>query len=214
MVRSPQLQHKMKFNIFFLVLLFSLQIVIGQSRLPKYPTHGISVSYYGNLLARGGAKVGYEFPIWEDINRRKTGKTISKAIVSKTNLGFFAHKRHHTALFLNSTVGYRFTSNIGFIVEPLHLGTGYVFNFLGGTSYQVDDNGNVKEKKVAGNSTFMLPYVSLISVGFDGRKKKLFPANFYLGADAYLDYPVNTKTKLNLIIPFGFTYYFFLQSEK
>lgn len=194
--------------------IFAILTAFGQSRLPKYPTHGLSFSYYGNLFARGGARIGYEFPVWEDINRKKTGKTVNKGIISKTSIGFFVHKRNHTALFLNQTIGYRFASNGGFMIEPLHIGTGYAFNFLGGTTYKVDDNGNVKEQKTAGYSTFMLPYVGICNIGFDGRKKKFFPASFYIGADAYLDYPVNTKTKLNFIIPFGFTYYFFLASEK
>lgn len=196
------------------IFILSICSVFGQGKLPKFPTHGLTFSYYGNLLARGGARLGYEFPIWEDINRRKTGKTINTAIISKSNVGFFAHKRNHTAIFLNETVGLRLTSDIGFMIEPLHIGTGYVYNFLGGTTYQVDDNGNVNSQAKAGNSTFMLPYVSFLGVGFDGRKKKFFPANFFLSLDGYWDYPVNTQMKFNFIVPFGFTYYFFLPSEK
>jgi hypothetical protein len=191
----------------FLFLLFYCFIetaIFGQTdRLTK----GVSLSYFNDQLLNPGAQMGYEFPIRERFKEKNNGKSTIRELVLKINMGFYTHKRNSTALLVNATIGYRFTTNSGLTIEPLHLGTGYLYRFLGADTYSVTNN-TVKKLKKVGNSTFMLPYLSLLGLGYDFRKKINLPLRAYFSIDPFLTYPVNTKTKLTLSIPVGFTYYF------
>jgi hypothetical protein len=190
--------------IILLSVPLSISTILGQN---NRATQGISLSYFNDQLLKPGMRVGYEYPIWGKIKEKDSGKSTIKEFVVKMNIGFHTHKRNTTAVFLNATIGYRFTTNSGFIIEPLHIGTGYVYNFLGADTYSIDNN-TVKKVNNAGNSTFMTPYLSLIGVGYDFRKKQNLPFSAYISIDPFLRYPVNTQTKLTLSIPVGFTYYF------
>ncbi len=77
-------------------------------------------------------------------------------------MGYITHPRNNTSVLINSTIGFKFTSNYGVTVYPINLGIGYLQNFLGGKTYTVDNNGNVSQPKLVSNVTAMLPYVSLI----------------------------------------------------
>ncbi|MEY3241796.1 MAG: hypothetical protein RIR11_3235 [Bacteroidota bacterium] len=193
-----------KFLFVFLCSLCYISSILGQT---SRPTHGISFSYFNDQLLKPGARVGYEFPAWDRLEEKGTNKSTIKEFVVKINVGFHTHKRNSTAVYVNATIGYRLTTNAGLIIEPLHIGTGYMYSFLGANTYSVE-NSTIRRIKKAGNSAFLTPYLSLIGLGYDFRKKQNLPFSAYFSIDPYLRYPVNTKTKLTLSVPVGFTYFF------
>ncbi len=199
-----KLQFKLT-HIFCLILLILTHVIYGQQDVP---TKGLSISYYNSMLVHPGLRVGYEFPIWQKEIEKSKHKTKLRTLIVKSNLGFYSHSRNNTGLFLNSHLGYRFTSNTGLYTEPLHIGLGYLQTFLGGKTYTVDQSGIVSEIKLANNSNLILPYISVIGLGYDFRKQHKTPLNIFFSFDAFVQRTVNTKTILRLSVPIGITYYF------
>jgi len=190
---------------FSLLLLFVIK-VNGQTY--DKPINGVTVGYYNDKFGSHGMRAGYEIPVWQSLRQGIDPANIKHAFILKANINFYNHKRHHTGLSVNVTIGYRYTSKSGLIIEPLHVGTGYLHSFLNGTTYEATPEGGFKEVKLAGNSTLILPYIQLIGLGFDFRQKSNLPLGFMMSLDPYFQHSVNTQTRIRLATPVTMTYYF------
>lgn len=185
-----------------------LVVVLLGAQSPDMPKRGFSIAYFNEQIARPGLRVGYETALWNKIKTQSNGNSRWRSLISKSHLGFYSHFRNHTGVFLNTQLGFRFTSPSGLYTEPLHFGIGYLHTFLGAKTFEVDEAGNVEPISLAGNSNLFLPYLTLIGVGYDFRKKRDKPFSVYCAVDVFLQYPENNASKLRLSIPVGFTYYF------
>lgn len=172
------------------------------------PIHGVTMGYYNDKFGNHGMRVGYESPVWQNFLVGTEPVSLKHALILKANINFYNHKRHHKGLSFNVTIGYRFTSKSGLIVEPLHIGTGYMHSFLDGKVYEVNPDGGFQEVKMAGNSTLILPYVQLIGLGYDFRQKSNIPLSFMMSLDPYFQHSVNSQMRTRLATPITMTYYF------
>lgn len=194
-----------------LVLAFShLLLMAVKVHGQKYdkPINGVTVGYYNDKFGSHGMRLGYEAPVWQKYRQGIDPANIKHAFILKANINFYNHKAHHTGLSANVTIGYRYTSKVGLILEPLHIGTGYHHSFLNGTTYEAKAEGGFKEVKLAGNSTIILPYIQLIGLGYDFRQKCNLPFSFMISFDPYFQHSVNTQTRIRLATPITITYYF------
>ena len=190
---------------FNLLLLFAIR-VNGQTN--DMPIHGVTVGYYNDKFGSHGMRVGYESPVWQNFRQRHDPANINHAFILKANVNYYNHKRHHIGLSVNVTIGYRYTSKAGLIIEPLHVGIGYLHSFLNGKTYEAKPDGGFQEVKLAANSTIILPYIQLIGLGFDFRQKSNLPLSFMMSVDPYFQHSVNTQTRIRLATPITMTYYF------
>ena len=188
-------------------LLLLLAIRLNGQSYDK-PTQGLTLGYYNDKFGSHGLRVGYEKPVWMKFRNTTEKPSVKHTWMVKANLNFYNHQRHHTGVSAVATFGYRYTSKAGFIVEPLHVGTGYLRSFLSGETYEINPDGGFREVKWDGNSTFILPYLQLIGLGYDFRQKGTLPLSFQMSIDPYFQHSVNTQTKIRLASPITITYYF------
>lgn len=197
----------MKNSILTLTILL-VCIITAKGQTNERPLYGVSVGYYNEKLGSHGMRVGYEIPVWENFRHGIDPASLKHALILKTNINFYNHIRHHAGISVNVTIGYRFTSKTGLIMEPLHIGTGYLHSFLNGKTYEVNPDGGFNEVKLAGNSSLILPYLQLIGLGYDFRQKNNFPLSFMVSLDPYVQHSVNTQPRIRLATPITMTYFF------
>jgi hypothetical protein len=152
-------------------------------------------------------RAGYDFTFYEKTRPGIDPINVSHAFLLKTNLSFFKHPRADLSFVLNLSCGYRYTTKFGLMLEPIHLGMGAMYSFLAGSTYEVDNNGNVSSG-IGGYGTFVLPYIQVLGLGYDFRQKTNIPLSISASIDAYSQRNVNTKSWLRLATPISVTYYF------
>jgi hypothetical protein len=134
------------------------------------PEIGLKASYLGSILYPG-FKIGIEKPlkVIQVEKEKKWGiKTISKERYFTLNLGFYRHKTFHNNLYLLAEWQMRRQKANGWFFE-FAPGLGYSRTFLGGTTYNVADNGEVSKVSAAGYNYAMLSIAG--GFGYDFSKK-------------------------------------------
>jgi hypothetical protein len=142
-----------------LMILFVSNSLFSQ----KYSTTNESreekpISIFGNFIFQGiypGFRVGLEQPLKQINYFDKTGNILKcKQHAVQYSLGFYHHGGFHTNFFLTSEYIFRRISKRGFITE-FKPGLSLSRTFLGATTYEVEDNGNVNTINGAGDYYFM-----------------------------------------------------------
>lgn len=167
----------------------------------------IKASYFNNQWLRPGFSLGIEKSLKQKLKLRKSGKIHSRELLFKSNLGFFTQFRHSTSVFINGTIGYRFTRNSGFTFDPLHPGVGYLHAFVRGSTFQVDAQGKLTEQKFKSYPNVLLPYLTLVGFGYDFRPKCHWPVAISTSIDLFWQRPVNSKSRLNLALPVNISFF-------
>jgi hypothetical protein len=190
------------------LLLLSMGIARAQSsdeerRLP------INISYFGINATHPGLKVGVEVPFWERLKEKEKRngniRLKQRDLFVTSNVGFYHHQQNHSALFLNSEIGYRKTRNKRNQVGVL-VGVGYMRTFLSGTTYQTSDSGTPEPIKLAGNSYFM-PSFSFF-LGEDLSERRGIPITWHLKPTVFFQTPYNHSFNVQAALELGITYQF------
>ncbi len=163
----------------------------------------IKVSYNSSLIYPG-ARFGIESPFSTASVTRilKSGreKNFVKDQFVTTNISFYHHSGFHDNLYF--TVGWlkRRTKSKGFFNE-FSPEIGYSRTFLGGTTYTVNEKGDVSVKKLAGYS------YALVSVGEGiGYEFKTKPFLLYSRINLLCMFPYNSTIYLRPALETGLIY--------
>ncbi|MGL4630431.1 MAG: hypothetical protein ACRCVT_04420 [Leadbetterella sp.] len=165
----------------------------------------LKISYNSSLIYPG-LRIGTETLI-KRIELSKIKKSGEKQIfrdrLFTTNLSMYHHKTFHTNIY--ATVGYTFrrTNNKGVFIEFCPE-IGYSRTFLSGTTYVVNDNGNVSVRKLAGYN-YLLASVGT-GVGYDFSKTKSKPLSIFCKVNFIAMYPNNDFLYMRPAIELGFVY--------
>lgn len=171
--------------------------------------NGFSASYFGQGYSHYGAKIGTEYPLWtkEKIKTKKNLNEIhkKKLVFVTANVGCYIHRRNNVGVFINSEIGYRKTRRNGFMYEFL-LGLGYLHTFLQGDTYEVNDDGSVKQVFLAGRSSLMPSLCGGIGYNFDYHYHKHF--SLFIKPGFFVQYPFNTAFAARTSFELGIFYNF------
>lgn len=162
---------------------------------------------YNSSIIYPGARVGLEFPVYT-INETSILKSaIRKETVKDrfitAQLSWYHHPAFHDNIYF--TVGWtmRRTKSTGFFTE-FSPEIGFSRTFLGGTTYQVDDNGEVTIQKLAGY------FYALTSVGggigYDFSKTKQKPFLIFAKLNILAMFPYNSTIYMRPTLEIGFIY--------
>jgi len=201
----------MRFLKFYLVLVFSSCIIPCFSQSidsvwVEKKSSNLSSSYISSLIYPG-VRLGVELPV-NTINIskiRKSGKTkdFTKDRFITGNLSWYHHPAFHDNVYLSAGWTMRRTKSNGFLTE-FSPEVGLSRTFLGGTTYKVDDNGNVSIKKCAGY------YYALVSVGggigYDFSKTKRQPFSIFSKFNVFMMFPYNSTIYLRPVLEIGLIY--------
>jgi len=194
---------------------FSQQKVYKKIKEIKKVPANIRLGYWGGI-GFPGLRMGIELPL-SVVYKHKTKKSGKIKSVTKkrylvSNFGWYHHKGFHDNLCLTVGYTYRRISKNGFFLS-YSPEIGYSRTFLGGTTYQVDNEGNVSIKKRAGYH-----YATLMLSGGLGWKlsiKNVMPVTVYSRLNLMLMFPYNSKIYLrpNFELGTSFTLAHFLKKK-
>lgn len=200
-----------------IIVLLSLKAFTQKSsqvKTKKIPAN-IRLGYQGGM-GYPGLKTGIELPI-VIVNKHKTKrsgkiKSVTKKRYLVANFGWYHHKNFHDNFSLTIGYAYRRISKNGFFLS-YSPEIGYSRTFLGGTTYRVDDNGNVSVKKGAGYN-----YATAIlsgGLGMNLSVKHKLPVSIYGRLSLMAMFPYNSITYLrpNLELGVSFTPSGFLKKK-
>jgi hypothetical protein len=118
----------------------------------------LPISIFGNFIFQGiypGFRVGIEQPLKFKNYKDDSGKILKyKQHAVQYSFGFYYHGGFHTNFFATSEYVFRRISKKGFIRE-FKPGLSLSRTFIGATTYQVDNSGNVDKVSGAGDFYFM-----------------------------------------------------------
>ena len=202
---------RMNIQKFALLLTYSVFWFLGFSQTDN---SGISEQLPLNLkysinssLIYPGIRLGAEYQI-KTIYLTKIKKSGKKRNFEKerfitSNLSWYDHLNFQNNLYLTGGLTMRRTHSRGFFTE-FSPEFGLSRTFLGGTTYKVDNNGNVSIKKLAGY------YYALLSVGggvgYDFTKTKHKPFMLFYKFNILSMYPYNSRIYLRPAMEFGMIY--------
>lgn len=152
------------------------------------------LSYVSSIIYPG-ISTGAEIPLiqkYKELLKKSNPRYFKERFVTG-NLNWYHHPGFHDNLYLTTEWVLRRTRYRGFISE-FSLGPGFSRTFLGGTTYKVNDNGDVSIIKLAGYNYAMITIGGGIGYNFSMHK----------------NLPVSSFAKMNLItmFPYNSTIYF------
>jgi hypothetical protein len=171
-----------------------------------YVSSNISLAFNGSLIYPG-IRSGIELPVSTSdliINRMpKEQKRVTRDRFIGVNAGWYHHPDFHDNLYLTAEWRMRRSSNGGFFTE-FSPGIGYSRTFLGGTTYEVSDNGDVKIKKLAGYSYGLITLGG--GLGYNLSNKKGIHVSLYSRINILMMFPYNSTIYLRPAIELGIIY--------
>ena len=173
---------------------------------------------YNSSLIYPGIRAGIEFPVYF-VSLKKTidsenEKSILKGRFISINASWYHHPDFHDNLYLTAEWTMRRAKGNGFFTE-FSSGLGYSRTFLGATTYQVDDLGNVKIIKSAGYNYAMI--IAGGGLGYDFSNKKEIQLSVFYKFDIMGMFPYNSTIYFRPVMEFGIIYkplYFIRLSTK
>jgi hypothetical protein len=150
---------------------------------------------YNSSLIYPGAASSLDFPV-RNIEliklKNDTFKSISKSRFISFNLGYYHHYGFHDNLYIMPEWIMR-RANPGPFFTEFSAGLGYSRTFLGGTTYRVDESGNISIVPWAGYS-YAIAAIGL-GFGYDYTSAKKISLSFY------------SRLKMLVLFPYNSTFY-------
>ena len=169
--------------------------------------YAISFAYFGHNAIHPGLKLEAEFPLWynsREKQKKNRVKTKYRFLMVGVNSGFYTHASNHTGMFFNITGGYRKISRKTFKFETL-IQPGFLRAFNAGETYEVQDDGSVKEIARAGRNYAQFG----VSVGIgQSFLPNEFPFAWHIRGGSNLQMPYNTSINIFFTLEAGITWLF------
>lgn len=166
----------------------------------------ITLAFNGSIIYPG-IRAGIELPVGtsEIITTRhsETQVRINRDRFLTANVGWYHHPDFHDNLYLTTEFRMRRTWKGGFFIE-FSPGIGYSRTFLGGTTYEVNDKGDVSIKKLAGFNYAV--FTTGGGIGYRFAEKKKIPLSVYSTFNILLMFPYNSTIYPRPAIEIGAIY--------
>lgn len=162
---------------------------------------------YNSSLIYSGARFGVEFPV-KSTEVSKSGNSVKKRdfindLYITANFSWYHHPQFHDNIYLTSGCILRRTKSNGFFTE-FSPEIGYSRIFLGGTTYAVDNDGNISIEKLAG---YNYAFISVgEGLGYDFSKTKSMPYLVYYKFNLFSMFPYNSTFYLRPAMELGLIY--------
>ena len=162
---------------------------------------------YNSSLIYPGMSIGIEYSL-NQINERvlknqKLVRNFKKERFISGNLNWYHHPDFHDNLYLTAEWVMRRTRYTGFISE-FSVGPGFSRTFLGGTTYKVDDAGNISVIKLAGYNYALFTIGG--GFGYDFSMVKHLPFSTVAKLNIISMFPYNSTIYFRPVFEFGIRY--------
>ena len=187
-------------HILILSLMFCVTLAFGQTNSShEKQSASLFFSLDGTLIFPG-FQVGMEIPFKEVHKLKFNNHSILKQRFVKVGMGYYHHKNYHDNSYVLIGLGFRRRGSKGFFryISP---SIGYSRTFLGGTTYQVNDSGEVSRKKNAGFN-YLRTSLSM-GIGYDFFPIKEKPVSLFGEFSLTGMYPYNNVLYMRPMISLG-----------
>ena len=168
--------------------------------------YNLKLAYLSTLIYPG-ASVGIEFPLKKLNNgilvKYKKNRSIYRRRFISGNLNWYHHPYFHDNLYLTAEWVMRRTNSNGLISE-FSCGPGFSRTFLGGTTYSVNESGDVSIVRLAGYNYALLTIGSGLGIDFSVKMKKPFSAVAKMNLITM--FPYNSIVYFRPVLEIGFRY--------
>jgi hypothetical protein len=162
---------------------------------------------YNSSLIYPGIRAGIEFPVYSVCLKKNIDSVNSKIILKgrfiSVNAGWYHQTNFHDNLYFTAEWTMRRTKENGFFTE-FSSGFGYSRTFLGATTYEVDNNGDVDIIKSAGYKYAMI--IAGGGLGYDFSNKKEVPISIFCKFDMMGMFPYNSTLYFRPAMELGIIY--------
>ncbi len=162
---------------------------------------------YNSTIIYPGMSLGMEFPLKnESMQVFKGGqlkKSYNKERLLTGNLNWYHHPFFHDNLYLTAEWVMRRTKSTGFVSE-CSVGPGYSRTFLGGTTYKVDNTGNITVVRAAGYNYALITIGG--GFGYDFSVVKHLPFSAVATMNVISMFPYNSTIYVRPVLEFGVRY--------
>jgi hypothetical protein len=164
--------------------------------------------YYNSSLIYPGISAGVEIPLYH-INlqvskNQKIVKFCTRGKFITGTLNWYHHPDFHDNLYLTAEWLMRRTKYSGLITE-FSAGPGFSRTFLGGTTYRLDDKGNVTVVKLAGYNYALITFGG--GLGYDFSMKKHLPFSTIAKMNIISMFPYNSTIYFRPVLEIGIRYF-------
>jgi len=187
------------------LLLLAVNCFAQTDTLPgrKEVNSAIKGSLDGSILYPG-AGLGIEIPVYSvELTRKMDNSSLNLIIKDRfvsLNAGWYHHPGYHDNLYFTLDWIMRRTTGNGFFMEFIP-GLGYSRTFLGGTTYKVDNNGNVEIIKSAGYSYAVAKIGAGLGYSFSALKG--IPLSVYWDFNILTMFPYNSTIYFRPVMELG-----------
>jgi len=160
---------------------------------------------YVSSLIYPGISAGAEIPflhINKELLKKSQPRYFKERFVSG-NLNWYHHPGFHDNLYITAEWVLRRTRYRGFISE-FSLGPGFSRTFLGGTTYKVNDNGDVSVIRLAGYNYALFTIGG--GVGYDFSMHKNLPFSSFAKMNLITMFPYNSTIYFRPVLELGIRY--------
>jgi hypothetical protein len=190
-------------SLFITIVAFTLNAQTTDTLIRK--STNLSFSYMGTLKYPG-VRFGIELPVKTIVlNKKKSNreKSIEKDRFFTSNIGWYHHPTFHDNVFITAGWSVRRLEQKG-VFTQFSPEIGYSRTFLGGTSYSVDEVGQVSINKLAGYNHLLL--LVGVGMGYDFEKMRGKPVAIYSRIHTLFMYPYNSMLYLRPSVEIGLIY--------
>jgi hypothetical protein len=192
--------------VFLYGLIVTFALSFGQTDSTKLIPANLRLAYNSSIIYPG-ATTSIDFPV-QNIELTKfkndsTFKSICKSRFVSITLGYYHHKGFHDNLYILSEWVMR-RAKPGPLFTEFSAGLGYSRTFLGGTTYKIDESGNVSIVPLAGYSYAMLAIS--FGLGYDYSITKKIPLSIYSRLNMLVMFPYNSTLYPRPTLEIGIIY--------
>ena len=162
---------------------------------------------YLSTLIYPGASIGIEFPFPKlnagMVEIHKKNRSIYKSRLISGNFNWYHHPDFHDNLYVTAEWVMRRTNSNGLISE-FSGGPGFSRTFLGGTTYRVNESGDVSIVRLAGYNYALLTIGYGLGIDFSVKKKMPYSAVFKMNLISM--FPYNSTVYFRPVLEIGLRY--------
>ena len=166
----------------------------------------ISIAYNSSLIYPG-LRLGIELPMYTVILTKYSNTnnvaTLLKDRFLSVKSGWYHHTDFHDNLYFTAEWLMRKTRKSGYFTE-FSSGLGYSRTFLGGTTYRVENNGDVNKIKSAGYNYAMI--LAGVGLGFNFSQYKKIPLSVFYKFNMLTMFPYNSTIYFRPVMELGLIY--------
>lgn len=142
---------------------------------------GLRLHLQGYNILTPGFELAWEYPLLSRTKTTKKNKTRQYQILAAPVFETYFQKGNHTGLSVDGEVLLRLTAGKGHAFQ-VQSSVGLLRTFLHGTVYELDDNNNFVERKLAGNLHTQWKAGFAYGYDFSVQKEKPFSIQLRVGA--------------------------------